>query len=38
MSFTEVCKLAEISRKTARKFQKLGLLPKIPTQPEGDDK
>ena len=37
ISFTEVCKLAEISRKTARKFQKLGFLLKIITQPEGDD-
>jgi len=36
-SFTEVCRLAGVSRKTARKFQKLGLLPKIPTQPEGDE-
>src|SRR5207249_1363970 len=37
ISFTEVCDLAEVTHKTARKFQKLGLLPKTPTQPEDDE-
>ena len=36
LSFTEACRLSLVSRATARKFQKLGFLPLIPTQ-RGDD-